>query len=518
MEFESRRHFLARVGEGMLVGTVGVSTALDWGLAPRMWAQTGDTPLTFGAFEPLVDWMQETPPEQLVRGAVERLAEGETLSRLIGAAALANARRFGGHDYVGFHTFMALAPALAMSSQSPANVAALPVLKVLYRNADRIQRDGGPTPERLASLSRAGSRGDATSAVVDGTVLRDHLRNARLQEAEQTLAVLMSGTVGEAFNHLAYSIQDEVDVHRTVLPWRAWSLLPIVGKEHALTLLRQSVRFCWDSERDRIDRGSEPSGIREVLPRLLDQYRLTGREPGSKSMDDTWLESMSSLVFQSSPEVAADAVAAALAEGVSPEAVGEALSVAASLLVLHDGGRKEAEPGKPIGSVHGASTGVHASDSANAWRNIARVSNARNTFASLIAGAYHTAGQADRVEAHPYPHDEHVRTIETSAPEALLTLANDGIQTGNQAQACAAIWQYGALGLPSKPVFQMLLRYATSEDGALHAEKYYQTVFEEFQTVRPSFRWRHLAALARVTASEFGTPAPGIALARELLS
>jgi hypothetical protein len=63
----------------------------------------------------------------------------------------------------------------------------------------------------------------------------------------------------------------------------------------------------------------------------------------------------------------------------------------------------------------------------------------------------------------------------------------------------------------------MLLRYAISEDGALHAEKYYRTVTEEFAATRPAFRWRHLAGLARVTASEFGYPAPGMDEARRLL-
>jgi hypothetical protein len=56
-----------------------------------------------------------------------------------------------------------------------------------------------------------------------------------------------------------------------------------------------------------------------------------------------------------------------------------------------------------------------------------------------------------------------------------------------------------------------------SEDGALHAEKYYRTVSEEFATTRPAFRWRQLVALARVTASEFGYPAPGFKEACDLL-
>ena len=33
----------------------------------------------------------------------------------VAAAALANARAFGGEDYVGFHTMMALSPSYAMS-------------------------------------------------------------------------------------------------------------------------------------------------------------------------------------------------------------------------------------------------------------------------------------------------------------------------------------------------------------------------------------------------------------------
>jgi hypothetical protein len=52
-------------------------------------------------------------------------------------------------------------------------------------------------------------------------------------------------------------------------------------------------------------------------------------------------------------------------------------------------------------------------------------------------------------------------------------------------------------------VFDLLLKYAVSEDGRLHAEKYYRTVGEEFKTTRPAFRWRQVVALARVTASMY---------------
>src|SRR5262249_61605991 len=157
------------------------------------------------------------------------------------------------------------------------------------------------------------------------------------------------------------------------------------GESGPLPCPRRSVRFCGDEEKDIRKRNRQPE-IRAVLPKLLDQYKLVGRSLGKREADDAWIEHLAEMVYGPDRGRAADAVAAALAEGFSPEAVGEAISLAANRLVLCDRGRSksDAEPGKPEGSVHGASVGVHASDAANAWRNIARVSNERNTVASLI--------------------------------------------------------------------------------------------------------------------------------------
>ena len=92
-----------------------------------------------------------------------------------------------------------------------------------------------------------------------------------------------------------------------------------------------------------------------------------------------------------------------------------------------------------------------------------------------------------------------------------MQLADAAIKEKNQAGAAALVQVYGEQGHPARPVFDLLLRFAVSEDGSLHAEKYYRTVTEEFAATRPAFRWRHLVALARVTASEYGRTAPGYA-------
>jgi hypothetical protein len=507
-----RREFLADVGKGMLIASIGPALATDLGLSTALAGKDSDR-LSFSEREPLVSLMQDTPANKLLPILVEKLKTGTDLASLVTAAALANARTFGGQDYTGYHAFMALVPAYQMASELPKERRALPILKVLYRNTNRIQECGGRKREVLHPVAAATLPKDRPG----GELLQQATRSADFAQAERTFAALAKGPVGEAFNHLQFSIQDEVDVHRVVLSWRAWAMLDLAGKEQAHTLLRQSVRYCVDAEK-RYSKGNKPE-IRTILPKLLDQYKLLGRKPGKRKAEDRWVERLAETICGSNRARAADAAAAALAEGMSAEAVGEAISLAANRLVLCDPGRTKAEvqPGKPEGSIHGASVGVHASDSANAWRNIARVSNARNTFASLIVGAYHTAGQTHRQTKQPHPLPEQLQKIKAKNAATLLRHTEAAIKEKDQARACALVQRYGALGHAPRAVFDLLLRYAVSEDGALHAEKYYRTVTEEFAATRPAFRWRHLVALARVTTSEYGFPAAGYADACRLL-
>ena len=115
----SRRAFLTDVGRGTLLATLGPAMLVDLGLAPKAFAEDLDSNLRFGDLEPLVCELQETPAERLQARLAEKLNGGLPLKTLVAAAALANARRFGGEDDIGFHTFMALGPALKMSALMP---------------------------------------------------------------------------------------------------------------------------------------------------------------------------------------------------------------------------------------------------------------------------------------------------------------------------------------------------------------------------------------------------------------
>lgn len=512
MAITSRRQVLTWVGQGMLAAALGPSLGRGVGLAvlpdERLFDGFGDE-LDFGDLEPLAAFMQETPLDELIAGLVGKLRSGTELRTLVAAGALANARTFGGQDYVGYHCAMALSPALDMAGRLDGPGKPLPVLKVLYRNSQRIRESGGRTREVLKRLPD----GDEVGA---GTTLRACMRGQDMRGAEQAFASLVREDAAAGYEQLQTLVQDDVDVHRVVLAWRAWDMLRLCGKQNAHTLLRQSVRYCVDAEKHIRERG--PMSIRTLLPKLLDRHGFAKWQPGARRGDDGWLDELVQTVFGASRDDAAAAVAEALAAGYSPEDVGEAISLAANKLLLCDPGRRDDRDAlKPRGSVHGASVGVHAQDAANAWREIARVTAPANAAASLIVGAYHTAGQSSNVQSKELALPDDRPGLDAKDGPALLEGARKCIAERDQLGTCAFVRRYEALGADPRAVFHLLLGFAVSEDGALHAEKFYCTAEREFATTRPARRWNHLVALGRVTASEHGWRAPGVDRARELL-
>ena len=240
----TRRGFLTEVGRGMIVATVGYSMASDLGLATAFASETTEA-LTFGELESLVCLMQETPANKLLPALTAKLKSGTDLRRLVTAAALANARTFGGEDYVGFHTMMALSPSLHLSHELPKAEQPLPVFKVLYRNTTRIQEKGGRKEEVLHAVKPPTAPrfpGGTTQTLHDAV----HAKDVAL--AEKVLAASAQESADQAFNDLLHTVQDQTEVHRVVLPYRAWDLLGLIGREHACTMLRQSVRYCVKAE------------------------------------------------------------------------------------------------------------------------------------------------------------------------------------------------------------------------------------------------------------------------------
>lgn len=491
MSQRSRRRFMQNVGSGMLIAGLGSNLAIELGVASEC-SLRSPVANQYGSLSNWVKLMQDLKPDQLQVKMVEELGKGAVaLKDLVAAAALANAETFGGQDYVGYHAEMALLPALQISQELPKQRRPLPVLKVLYRNSSRIQQYG---PKKKALKPIEGKRNQTVTVDRFGPELRQLVRQADMDKAEQLFATLHQNDSSIAFDTLLYTIADEVDVHRFVLAYRGLSLIDVAGEEHSHTLLRQCVRHCVDFEEKRKAKGRKASPIRGQLPKLLDQYKLVGKKLGSREPDDHWLETFSNTLYNSTKFAASQAVAEAMAEGIAVKSICQAISLACNQLTLR-------QSGNPL-RTHGASAGVHSSDAANAWRHMISRANDLNQKVGLLVSAWHT-GRYDEWSTDPYPLEEHFEQIKTEQADRLLGICEEAIRANDQGSAAASIHRYLGLGYKVEPVFELMRKYAISEDGRLHSEKFYRTVREEFNFARPSFRSRHLVALTRVTASAY---------------
>jgi hypothetical protein len=515
MSIPSRRRFLQNVGSGMLVAGLGSNLAVELGAASETCLIPPSVGNDYGGLSRWVGLMQELKPDPLQVKMVTELGKGAvTLKNLVAAAALANAETFGGQDYVGYHAEMALLPALEISDELSGPQKPLPVLKVLYRNSSRIQQYG-PQKKMLKPLGE--QKTQTVSVDRFGPELRQLVRQADMDQAEQLFATLHQNDSSLAFDTLLYTIADEVDVHRFVLAYRGLSLIDVAGAEHSHTLLRQCVRHCVDFEQRRKAKGRKASPIRGQIPKLLDQYKLVGKPLGNREPDDQWLEKFSNTLYNSTKFDASQAVAEAMADGVAPKSICQSIAMACNQLTLR-------QSGNPL-RTHGASAGVHGSDAANAWRHMVSNSNDLNQKVGLLVSAWHT-GRYDQWNTDAYPLENHFEQIKTEKADQLLGICEEAIRGNDQGNASASIHRYLEQGHDTEPVFELMRKYAISEDGRLHSEKFYRTVREEYLFARPAFRSRQLVALARVTASAYaydvqdnhGHRAPGYEDACKLLN
>ncbi len=236
--------------------------------------------------------------------------------------------------------------------------------------------------------------------------------------------------------------------------------------------------------------------------------KLLSKSLGTRNADDAWVAELSKVVYGAPRERAADAVAAALPKGC--RRVDRRGAVARG---QHVGAARPGSAAGPVdgdklaGSCHEIRWACMPPTRPTRGGTIARASNQRNVAASLIVGAFHTAGQNPRPDGRGLPAGGATVPGHRDQPRAAARELDTAIQAKDQTRACAIATRYAASGGAPRPIFDRLLRYATSDDGALHAEKYYRTVSEEFTQIRPAFRWRQVAALARVTASEYGNTA-----------
>ena len=138
-----------------------------------------------------------------------------------------------------------------------------------------------------------------------GELLRDQVRKNDLPAAERTFAAICAaGSPDKSLDELMVLVDDATEVHRIVLVSRAYELIDFVGPERAHTLLRQSVHYCANTDKNasHVKRHQE---VRDLLPRLLDEHKLLSKAPGTRPADDVkirWHEETKGMIVSAPRE------------------------------------------------------------------------------------------------------------------------------------------------------------------------------------------------------------------------
>jgi hypothetical protein len=459
--------------------------------------------------EPLVRFVEETAPESIVARTHDRLAAGTPVREMLLASALAVVRSSDlppGHHGGPLHPLAGLHAVWHIASRLPREHAPLPVIQNVAV-ANKHIHSPAMGPYILADAEPVSERDDveATVEAFRAAAARG-VYNACDHYALYLLQRLSPMRVLEHLLDVAIP-KNQLDDHYVLFPVFTWRALELLGWEYARYIGRAPVRY--------VTRPTMPASLDDV-DALIAKFGLLEREPRFATGEDE-TAAITALAdeigrcarFGVVPEM----LARALADGLSLEGTGEALSVGGSTLFLRS------QTGNPMD--------VHINTGANTRRYLLRQPelSLRTKLRALLV--WHTGPEvmmAQRMLAPELqPEPARVAALPWRAQDDLLTEIEELISslpigerlpkaglatwrcTDEVKQAAALAQQYAEAGYAAGPLITLLGKIACRDNFTeMHALKHHQATWEEFHATRPSLRWRHLVAAVQAAAISHG--------------
>ncbi len=298
-----------------------------------------------------------------------------------------------------------------------------------------------------------------------------------------------------------------LDDHYFVFPGYTWRAVEVLGREYLPILMRPVARYT--------ARYPIAPGVPE-LDALIDEYDLMNRSLRHQTGDDE-TETIGSVGrFISECTTFSDipvAIAKALADGLSMQGAGEALSIGAAGLFTR--------------SLTGNPMDVHLHTSVNLRRYLVDLDglSLRNKLLCLLM--WHTGPEVRstqrRLEASSQPDLDAAAALPYHTQDELLDLMTEKIYeqppidwagAANLGQVRAApevkavlhlAQQYVNNGYDANAFIGRLAEIVCHDNFTeMHAFKHHQAVIEEFHNTREPWRWTHLVAGAQASAISFG--------------
>ena len=480
--------------------------------------------------EPLVQFIEETPPAEIVDRALAKLREGVSTTTMLTASALAVVRSSDlppGHHGGPLHPLAGMYAIHNLSSRLEGEDRFLPILQHVALSNKHINDpvtspfnllefeplDASAGANREADLAADGSGDVSTAAGVEACkeAFLKACSRGESNKADHLFLWLWDHVPAiEAFD-LLLSValpKNALDDHYFLFPGYLWrGLHTAIGTEHLKVLMRPAVRYVARFPAQRIV--PEVDGIIEkhnLLGRVLRQ-RTGDDETASIGALGTAITEVSQ--YSAIPEL----IAQALADGMSLEGAGEALSIGAAGLFMR--------------SLTGNPMDVHLHTSANLRRYLLRLDGLSIKSKLLTLLLWHTGPEVKstqyRMMPAPQPDPQAVAALPHRSQDELLEAITHSIhnqpptdwsKVGNLGQMRAVpevretvnlAQQYVNLRYDPEVLLKRLGDIVCHDSFTeMHAFKHHQAVVEEFANTRDPWRWMHLVCGCQAAAISFG--------------
>ena len=468
------------------------------------------------AIEPLVQFIEDTSPDDIMAGALEKLRAGVPTQTMLTASALAVTRSTdmpAGHHGGALHALAGLYAVSKLVERQQGEDRFLPVLQHVALTNKHIHHPAmGPygllefQPEDVGGVEAA--KEAFLAAVNRGEYNKaDHIYLWLWDNAPwiECFDLLLGVAIPKNFH----------DDHYFMFPGTVWRAFEtgILDKAYLPVVMRQVVRFVTRSP--VAPNNPMPSPLPEIEA-LIEEHELLSRILRQRSGEDETAaigelgETIGRVdVFADIPAL----MAKALADGLSLEGAGEALSIGAAGLFLR--------------SLGGNPMDVHLHTSINLRRYLLRLDGVcmRNKLMLLLTwqSGPEIRSTAGRMQPAPRPDMAEVAALPPRTQQELLDAIADGIYNqppidfstvANLGQARAVpeveatvnlAQQYVKCGYDPQALIGRLAEIVCHDNFTeMHAFKHHQSIVEEFAATREPWRWMHLVCGVRAAAVSFG--------------
>jgi len=482
------------------------------------------------SIEPLVQFIEDTPRDEIVDKTLQKLRSGVPIRTMLTASALAVTRSADlppGHHGGPLHPVAGLYALTKLVDRLEGEEKFLPVVQHValankhihdpvtgpYRLLEFAPMDAtGAKVSRTEDLAADGSGDVITAEGIEATkaaFLTACGRGEALKADHIFLWLWQNIPAIEAFD-LLMSIaipKNALDDHYFIYPANLWRALDVYGHEFLRVLFRPAVKYVARFPNHRavpdVEAVIEEHGL---LKRVL---RQRGGEDETAAVGALGEAIGAVENYKEIPKLTAKA----LADGLSLEGAGEALSIGAAGLFLR--------------SLTGNPMDVHLHTSANLRRYLIRLDGLSMRNKLLVLLLWHTgpevASTQYRMMPAPQPDRAAVAALPPHSQDDLLELITQSIynqpptdwsQVKNLGlmravpevrDAVNLAQQYVDLRYSPDALMKRLGEIVCHDNFTeMHAFKHHQAIVEEFANTREPWRWMHLVSGVQAAAISFG--------------